>query len=86
MRNYSENQGYRGMGLGEKLSCLTIEKCKKQRANKVSLLVFENNLPAINLYKKLGFEQSINDDLENQLKREITEYGQRRIYMSKILD
>lgn len=46
-----------GEGVGEEISKLIISEAKKFLKLKIIILrVFEENLPAINLYKKLGFE------------------------------
>ncbi len=45
------------MGIGEILAKKVLELAKKELKIKIVILdVFENNIPAINLYKKLGFK------------------------------
>lgn len=48
---------YRGMGYGTKLLKAVLEKAKEFGLEKVELSVYTSNLPAIALYKKLGFEE-----------------------------
>lgn len=47
---------HRGQGLGEKLIRTTLTAAKEKGLTRVELTVRENNLPAIALYKKVGFE------------------------------
>ncbi|WP_068713810.1 GNAT family N-acetyltransferase [Vibrio tritonius] len=47
---------YRGHGLGEQLLSMVLDVAKQnQRINWVDLKVLDTNLPAIQLYRKLGF-------------------------------
>ena len=46
---------YCGLGLGEVLSRACIECAKKAGYTQLELNVVKDNIPAINLYKKLGF-------------------------------
>ncbi len=46
---------YRGKGIGKKLVLATLEKAKKQ-FTRIQLWVFEDNNPAFDLYKSVGFE------------------------------
>lgn len=49
--------GYRRMGIATKLIEALIRQAKKERLRIILLAVYENNLPAITLYKKLGFKE-----------------------------
>lgn len=46
---------YRGLGIGRLLAVSALEDCKRRGASGVYLEVAVDNVPAINLYKKLGF-------------------------------
>jgi RimJ/RimL family protein N-acetyltransferase len=48
---------FRGRGLGKKLLAATLDKAKEFGLEKVELHVYTTNLPAIALYKKLGFSE-----------------------------
>jgi len=53
------SDGYRGLGLGNRLMSEVIRLAKKELKPKpkiIQLEVYENNIPAINLYKKMGFK------------------------------
>lgn len=53
------SDGYRGIGLGTALMLEVIKLAKKEIKPKpkiIQLEVYSNNLPAINLYKKMGFK------------------------------
>lgn len=47
----------RNEGIGSKLLDKIFKIAKQQKAQSITLEVNENNLPAIKLYQKLGFEQ-----------------------------
>lgn len=47
---------YRGNGIGEALLRTTLNKAKEKGLTRVELTVRDMNKPAIELYKKLGFE------------------------------
>lgn len=49
--------GYRRIGIATKLIEVLIEKAKKQGLKIILLAVYENNQPAITLYRKLGFKE-----------------------------
>ncbi len=49
---------YRGAGIGEGLMLKAMEKAFEEGRNGMSLLVSEHNLPALNLYLKMGFKPS----------------------------
>ena len=54
--NVAVHPGFQGMGIGEKLMKELIEESKKRCLSSMTLEVRINNLPAINLYKKLDFD------------------------------
>jgi ABC-2 type transport system ATP-binding protein len=72
---------YRGMGIGEELSRMVMEKSRKERAKGLSLLVNEYNHRAIRLYRKLGFEMRVIPALERELEHERCTLGYRRVLM-----
>jgi ribosomal protein S18 acetylase RimI-like enzyme len=74
---------WRGLGIGEALSRAVIERAAAESAPVLDLLVFEDNLPAIRMYRKLGFEISAIPELEPQLERERDSTGRRRVVMRK---
>jgi signal peptidase I len=76
---------YRGSGIGEKLTQKVIEKSVSEGAKELSLLVAENNYPAVKLYRKLGFDRRIIPALEKLLEEEQHATGDRRICMVKSL-
>lgn len=47
---------HRGLGIGNALVDYAIDWAQKHNYEKISLSVFSTNTPAINLYKKFGFE------------------------------
>ena len=57
LQNVVVTSELRGKGLGEKMCRAMIQKAKDQGAHHVFLQVVEDNGPAMNLYKKLGFEK-----------------------------
>lgn len=71
----------RGMGIGEKLVRHMKQRCRKEGANQLSLLVVENNHRAIKLYLKMGFKQITNGPFENHLEEEYRDTGIRRKLM-----
>jgi ribosomal protein S18 acetylase RimI-like enzyme len=76
---------YRALGLGEKLTGQVIEEAKNMGASFLSLVVYEDNFEAINLYQKLGFSQITNISIESLLAEEKEQTGRRRIVMQKSL-
>jgi ribosomal protein S18 acetylase RimI-like enzyme len=74
---------YRGMGIGERLALKVIEAARAEGAGELLLLVFEDNDPAIRLYRKLGFDLRTVPALEPELERERLETGRRRVLMAK---
>lgn len=49
-------RAWRGQGLGERLMRRSLEECKSRGSSIAALEVSTDNIPAINLYKKLGFK------------------------------
>ncbi len=76
---------YRGMGIGEALTRRVIREAEAENAKELCLTVFEGNLSAISLYRKLGFERMILPSLEAALIEESEKTGRRRIAMKKVL-
>lgn len=48
--------GYRSLGIGSALMDYSVSWAKERGLEKIILEVFSSNTPAINLYKKFGFE------------------------------
>jgi len=76
----------RGLGLGEALCRQAISCARAEGAKELSLLVYPQNRAALNLYRNLGFEPTINPGLEGQLEGELKTTGKRRTVMSLRLD
>lgn len=52
------DKNYRGKGLAEKLLKASIEEMKLNKISSILLYVNVNNLPALNLYEKIGFQKT----------------------------
>jgi ribosomal protein S18 acetylase RimI-like enzyme len=76
---------YRGLGIGELLTRHVIDRSVLDGADELSLLVFEDNVRAISLYRKLGFKRIVLPAMERQLETEKIKNGRRRIAMRKPL-
>lgn len=76
---------FRGFGIGQALSETVIERSRVEGAPTLDLLVYEDNVRAIDLYRKLGFEMYFNPDLEAMLESERASFGHRRVAMRKRL-
>jgi len=79
------NWRYRGMGIGEKMVKIVLEKAAKDDASEVKLLVFKDAKRAIRLYQKVGFRQISIPELDRQLVREAEKSSRRRIILAKDL-
>lgn len=55
--NIAIENNYQGQGLGQRLLIHLIELAKNNKAVEIILEVRASNLPALNLYKKLKFQQ-----------------------------
>lgn len=72
---------YRGMGIGEALTRRVIEQASAEGARELRLLVYADNAPAINLYRKLGFEIIDAPEFAQRLDSEAHQTGRRRVVM-----
>ncbi|NLE11728.1 MAG: GNAT family N-acetyltransferase [Actinobacteria bacterium] len=77
---------YRGLGIGDALAAQVVEEARMRRCDSLLLAVYEDNRAAIDLYKKLGFENTVVDALEPGFEAEQQLTGRRRITMRKDLD
>ncbi|HEX9989524.1 MAG TPA: GNAT family N-acetyltransferase [Chloroflexia bacterium] len=77
--------GLRGAGVGEGLMRLALGRVAQAGGGRVSLLVFNDNRPAIRLYKKLGFEPFALPLLDKTLREEAGSAGRRRIILSRLV-
>ncbi len=76
---------YRGMGIGSALTQRVIDQSRVEGAAGLFLDVFEDNAPAIALYRKLGFERASLPALEAERTADVQEYGRRRVTLRKLL-
>ncbi len=74
----------RGMGIGTALTRAVIDRARIEGAPALDLLVFEDNVRAIRLYAKMGFESVLIPALEPSLEKEREVYGHRRLVMRKV--
>lgn len=68
---------WRGLGIGEVLTRQVMTQARSEGARELFLVVFADNAPAINLYRKLGFDCIAHPVLDEQFARE----PRRRIVM-----
>jgi ribosomal protein S18 acetylase RimI-like enzyme len=76
---------WQGLGIGEALSQAVIERARIEGASVLDLVVYEDNVRAIRLYRKFGFEMYTIPELEPQLENERIATGRRRVVMRKQL-
>lgn len=79
------NWRYRGLGVGRRLTEMLCEFAAKWGASEVKLLVFKDNKPAVNLYRKLGFNQISIPQIDEELREEAKKTRRQRIIMKKDL-
>ena len=75
----------RGQGIGKKMMSKFLETVDKSKFTDVFIRVWEENIPALNLYKKMGFEpiSSIN---QTKIKANGTDtFVMKKIYLHKKL-
>jgi ribosomal protein S18 acetylase RimI-like enzyme len=73
----------RRRGIGESLSQAVIDRARSEGAQKLALLVFEDNQAAIRLYRKLGFAFQMDKASGMHTERDMDLYGSRRVMMVK---
>lgn len=77
-------KGYRGIGLGKKMMADIIKLAKKELKPKpkiIRLSVFEDNILAIALYKKMGFKEVARMPKQLQYKGELIDELIMLLYM-----
>jgi signal peptidase I len=72
---------YRGMGIGEALTHRVVEQAQSEGARELRLPVYADNPPAINLYRKLGFELVDAPEFARMLGDEKSQTGRQRVVM-----
>lgn len=72
---------FRGIGIGELLSRRVMDQARNEGVRGLSLVVFEDNRPALRMYEKLGFERITIPGLEEELATDKTVCGKRRVVM-----
>jgi ribosomal protein S18 acetylase RimI-like enzyme len=76
---------YRGAGIGEGLVRMALQKAASGGGTKISLMVLEQNRAAINLYRKMGFQQSSIATEDSPLNEDLPKGDYQRIIMSSTL-
>jgi ribosomal protein S18 acetylase RimI-like enzyme len=74
------------MGIGTALTQRVIDQSRVEGAAELLLALFEDNVPAIALYRALGFERVVLSALEAKLAADVQKYGRRRLALRKVLD
>lgn len=70
---------YRGLGIGRLLSLRVMEQSRAEGTDALHLLVWQENRPAIALYRRLHFQETVIPGLEEELALEHQRLGRRRI-------
>jgi ribosomal protein S18 acetylase RimI-like enzyme len=76
---------YRGLGIGDALTQVVVDRSVADGAPDLRLAVYEDNFRAIGLYEKMGFERITVPVLEPVFLGEKAARGRRRIVMQKRL-
>jgi ribosomal protein S18 acetylase RimI-like enzyme len=76
---------YRGLGIGEALTMRVIEHARAQGSPQLFIAVYDDNIGALEMYRKLGFEHTTLPALEPGLAAEAQQFGRRRIIMCRRL-
>ncbi|NLI47264.1 MAG: GNAT family N-acetyltransferase [Acidobacteria bacterium] len=74
---------FRGAGIGKDLVRLALDQAGAHGGERVHLLVFEENRPAVELYRKMGFRPSALPVLSRQLDERAAREGRRRVIMTR---
>lgn len=74
---------FRGAGMGEGLARLALERASSRGATRLSLLVLEDNRPALDLYRKAGFRPDFIPCFSEGLEEEARREGRRRVLLSR---
>ena len=76
---------FQGMGIGEDLTRKVIARAEEEGAKELLLTVYEDQEPAIRLYRKLGFQIKRDSALEDDLEQERVYLESKKVLMSKPL-
>jgi len=76
---------YRGAGIGEGLVRMALQKAASEGGTKMNLTVLEQNRAAINLYRKMGFQQTSIATQDGPLNEDLPRGDHQRIIMSSTL-
>lgn len=75
------NQDFRGQGVAQSLLGHLFEKSQPKPYNDAIIRVWDENIPALSLYKKLGFEE-ITSILQTKLKKETRDpFEMKKLYL-----
>lgn len=77
---------YRGLGIGEALTVYVMNQARTQGASEIFLTTFDDNLPAMALYRKLGFESIAILTMESRFGGTEPLRIRRRVTMRKSLN
>jgi ribosomal protein S18 acetylase RimI-like enzyme len=69
------------MGVGEMLSLRIVRAARERGAEGLGLMLFEDNLPAVRLYQKLGFQKHDFPGLKERFEEEERAGGRRHMSM-----
>ena len=74
---------FQGKGIGTKLMNYFSENIDKNKYNEVVIRVWDENIPALSLYKKLGFQESGISILQTKFRTENESFTMKKIYLKK---
>ncbi|VBB48312.1 GCN5-related N-acetyltransferase [uncultured Paludibacter sp.] len=77
---------FRGKGIGMKLTGYFLEKMNKATYSEVVIRVWDENIPALSLYKKLGFEETGISIQQTKYRSENKTFKMNKIYLIKHLN